>query len=88
MSETNQPVINVPGPVCYDGEHYDGVTIHNGVSLGQKRYPCDPEDSDRRAYDFQNCAQDTSGLYLAFPFRNVEVSERPNPHYLQLMPAV
>lgn len=77
-------VINIPTPVCHNGQHYQGVSVHNGVEIQSKPWPCNP---NRMAMDFVSCAQDTTGLYVDFGVAAVSFDDEACPVYLQLTPA-
>mgnify|MGYP003457063467 CR=1 FL=1 len=89
MSE-EQDVVNVPVAVCHNGQHYEGVTIHDGV----------PDEYD----DASTClpAELAGNARLMVLFKNIEcgdvaifydaigapdICKIPCGEYLQLIPA-
>jgi len=90
MSEV-QNVVNVPVVVCHNGQHYEGITIHNGVAIEfDDDTSCLPEEhiekNQRLIVRFSNIqCGDVAVFYdsLGMP----DIGEIPCGEYLQLIPA-
>jgi len=77
-----QPVVNISVPVCHDGRHYNGVTIHNGVTYTEV-----DNCSGGKALEFANTSLVNPPNVNVGAISAAIVEDSACPQYLQLLPA-
>lgn len=75
-------VINISVNISYQGQHYAGVTMHDGVGFELADAPCG---SARQVVVFEGCSTAPSGVFLD-GISCIDICDTAEPLYLQLLP--
>jgi hypothetical protein len=76
-------VINISVPMSHAGQHYPGVTLHDGVSVSIVDAPCGPA---RQMLAFTGCAKPVKPVFLDCVSAIEDGQDKAVPGYLQLKP--
>lgn len=87
IHKQSKDVLNISVPVSYDGFHYQGLSLLDGVTLRFEKAPCQPTDAPVRYMGvIENAKEDVKPFFTDQVSHINDKSKKPVMTYLLLHP--